>query len=216
MRNTLGPSWMPAPISLNSGACSSTCTGMPLRDSASAVAKPADAAADDQNGGLIGVRTHVALLPDFSDIARTLEHDAETWEAPPREDADMKKLDGRMAGARAARCGARRRRRRPSPAGPSPSCRRRRPAASPTSSAARWRSASARPGASRPWSRTSPAPTTSSPPNTSSIRRPTATRLFIAPDSTFIANPSLYPKLPYDPVQELHADLRPDDHQPRR
>ena len=49
MRNTLGPSWMPAPISLNSGACSSTCTGMPLRDSASAVGKPADAAADDQH-----------------------------------------------------------------------------------------------------------------------------------------------------------------------
>ena len=40
MRNTFGPSWMPAPISLNSGACSSTCTGMPLRDSASAVASP--------------------------------------------------------------------------------------------------------------------------------------------------------------------------------
>ena len=49
MRNTLGPSWMPAPISLNSGACSSTWTGMPLRDSASAADKPADAAADDEH-----------------------------------------------------------------------------------------------------------------------------------------------------------------------
>ena len=40
IQNTLGPSWMPAPISLNSGACSMSCEGIPLRDSASAAASP--------------------------------------------------------------------------------------------------------------------------------------------------------------------------------
>ena len=63
---------------------------MPLRDSASAVDKPADAAADDQDGGLIGARTHT-VTPGPSDTRLTLEHDAETWEAPPGRNANMKK-----------------------------------------------------------------------------------------------------------------------------
>ena len=37
---TFGPSWMPAPISLNSVACSSTWTGKPFRPSARAVPSP--------------------------------------------------------------------------------------------------------------------------------------------------------------------------------
>ncbi len=49
IRNTLGPSWMPAPISLNSAACSMTCEGMPCRDSAKRRGEPADAAADDED-----------------------------------------------------------------------------------------------------------------------------------------------------------------------
>ena len=36
----VGPSWMPAPISLNSGACSISCEAIPLRASASAAASP--------------------------------------------------------------------------------------------------------------------------------------------------------------------------------
>ena len=39
--------------------------------------------------------------------------------------------------------------------------------------------------------------------------------LFIAPDGTFVANPSLYPKLPYDPYKSFTPISRPDDHQPR-
>ena len=40
IQNTFGPNWMPAPISLNSDACSMTCDGMPLRASAKAAASP--------------------------------------------------------------------------------------------------------------------------------------------------------------------------------
>src|SRR5439155_20622485 len=40
MRNTLGPNWMPAPISLSSLACSSTCTGNPARVRLSAADRP--------------------------------------------------------------------------------------------------------------------------------------------------------------------------------
>src|SRR6202035_834824 len=36
IQNTLGPSWMPAPISLDSAACSTSWEGMPLRASAGA------------------------------------------------------------------------------------------------------------------------------------------------------------------------------------
>ena len=34
-------------------------------------------------------------------------------------------------------------------------------------------------------------------------RRPTATLLFIGPETTFVVNPSLYPKLNYDPVKDF-------------
>src|SRR6266540_3784972 len=40
IRSALGASWIPAPISPNSWACSSTQTGMPCRESARAVARP--------------------------------------------------------------------------------------------------------------------------------------------------------------------------------
>ena len=41
MRVTLGPSWIPAPTSVNSGARSKICTEAPVRASASPAASPA-------------------------------------------------------------------------------------------------------------------------------------------------------------------------------
>src|SRR5579871_6419466 len=40
IRNTLGPSWIPAPISFSSLACSRTCTGKPARARLSAAERP--------------------------------------------------------------------------------------------------------------------------------------------------------------------------------
>ena len=89
IRNTLGPSWMPAPISLNSGACSSTCTGMPLRDSASAADNPPMPPPTTRTG--LDWRSHSYRHSRTFRHRLTLEHDAETWEALPGRNADMKK-----------------------------------------------------------------------------------------------------------------------------
>jgi hypothetical protein len=60
---------MPAPISLNSAACSITCTGMPLRDSASAVERPAIPPPTIRTGEL-----SLVVLTDYSsEIERGIE-----------------------------------------------------------------------------------------------------------------------------------------------
>ena len=55
----LGPSWMPAPTSVNSGACSNRRTSQPARRAASAAARPRDAAAGDQQLAACGFAAHV-------------------------------------------------------------------------------------------------------------------------------------------------------------
>ena len=108
-----------------------------------------------------------------------------------------------MAAAWLARRRPRRHRRRPIRARPSPSSRRRRPAASPTSSAAAlaqrftkaWGQQAVvenKPGANN---QLAAEYIVNSPPD--------GHTLFIAPDGTFVANPSLYPKLPYDPYKSF-------------
>ena len=79
----------------------------------------------------------------------------------------------------------------------------RRPAASPMRSGASSRSASPNPSASRRSSRTVPAPTTRSRPNTSPRRAPDGHTLLIGPEVAFVVNPSLYARLPYDPVKDF-------------
>ena len=65
MLNTLGPSWMPAPISRNSGACSRTLDLDALARERQRGGKPADAAADDDDRLL----RHPRLLRERAMIA---------------------------------------------------------------------------------------------------------------------------------------------------
>ena len=164
--------------------------------------KPADAAADDQNGGLLGARTHT-VTPGHSDAARTLEHDAETWEAPRREECRYDKAACRAAGAWTAWRGRSGRRRRAS----QPDHHHR------LAGAGRRRDRHHRPGAgaaafSKAWGQQAVVENKPGANNQLAAEYivnspPDGHTLFIAPDGTFVANPSLYPKLPYDPYKSF-------------
>jgi tripartite-type tricarboxylate transporter receptor subunit TctC len=89
------------------------------------------------------------------------------------------------------------------PARPSPSCRRRRPAASPTSSAAALAQRFSKAFGQQAVVENKPGANNQLAAEYIVNSAPDGHTLFIAPDGTFVANPSLYPKLPYDPYKSF-------------
>src|SRR5512135_3811008 len=74
MRYTFGPSWMPAPISLNSAPCSNTRTLIPLRASASAAARPPMPPPTTSTGRSFAIASpRQQIRPDLGHAARAAQ-----------------------------------------------------------------------------------------------------------------------------------------------